>query len=408
MNICFFSIVTYWHGVKGGMEIHGKLLSEELVERGHKVIIISTKHPKGIEYEERNGVKLIYLKNTIFGSRRHNWKRASIKEFFELDKADKIDIICCQDPIISYRLFIKEREKVIPLIVIIELHKGLLFLSELNQTVSHKKGVIRLIKEFLSFLYYFLAWELPNLQRYDAVIAVSNEVSRSIHRLYRVNKNKIYTVYNGVETDLFFPNQIQRERIRKTLAISNDEIILLFLSFITKQKGLHLLINALPIILKTNNQVKLIVVGEGDYLNEAKQAVKQLRLEKYVIFLGHVPREEASHYINASDVFILPTLRQEGMPFSILEAMACQKPVIASRIGGIPSIIDNGVNGLLIPPGNVSKLIEKILFLLDNKKYANKIATNAREKAITKFSLQEMINETIKVFELSINRQIVD
>lgn len=408
MNICIFSIVTFWHGVKGGMEVHGKLLSEGLVKKGHKVMIITTRHPKGIEYEEKNGIKLIYLKNTVFGSRRHNWKRASIKKFIELEKTDKIDIICCQDPIISYRLIVKERKKVIPLVVIIELHKGLLFLSELNQTVSHKTGVTRLIKEFLSFLYYFSAWELPNLQRYDAVISVSNEVSKSIHKLYRVNKRKIFTVYNGVETDYFCPNNVQRESIRKSFSISKNEALLLFFSFITKQKGLHLLIKALPEILKTNNQVKLLVVGEGDYLNEAKQTVKQLRLEKYVIFTGQIPREETSHYINASDVFIMPTLRQEGMPFSILEAMACQKPVIASCIGGIPSIIDNGVNGLLVPPGNISKLIEKILFLLKNKKYADKIATNARKKALSEFSLEKMINETIKVFQLSINRQTVD
>jgi len=121
--------------------------------------------------------------------------------------------------------------------------------------------------------------------------------------------------------------------------------------------------------------------------------------------LGYIPREKTPGYINASEIFILPTLRQEGMPFSLLEAMACGKPVIASKIGGIPSVIDDGVNGLLIPPGNISKLIEKTTFLLNNKDFTDKLADNARKKVIQNFSHEKMVEETINAFELVITRK---
>jgi len=85
--------------------------------------------------------------------------------------------------------------------------------------------------------------------------------------------------------------------------------------------------------------------------------------------------------------------------------MACGKPVIASKIGGIPSVIDDGVNGLLIPPGNISKLIEKTTFLLNNKDFTDKLADNARKKVIQNFSHEKMVEETINAFELVITRK---
>jgi glycosyltransferase involved in cell wall biosynthesis len=270
--------------------------------------------------------------------------------------------------------------------------------------VNFRKGYLYLIKSFLSSAYYSVFHELPIIRNSSTIIAVSNEVAHNTKKLYFVDKGKIYTVYNGVDINLFCPNQEQKECIRRTLAISDKEKVLLFFSFVTKQKGLHLLIKALPDILKKDNYVKLLVAGEGNYLTEAKQLVGQLGLESYVFFAGYIPHKDASHYINASDIFILPTLRHEGMPFSLLEAMACGKPVIASRIGGIPSVIDDGINGLLIPPGSTSKLTEKTIFLLNNKDFADKLAINAREKAIKKFSLEKMVEETIKVFELAITR----
>ena len=404
MNICFFSIVTCWHGIKGGMEIHCKLLSEGLVKRGNEVTIISTQHPEGVEFGERNGVKLYFLKDTIFGSKRGGWKVASLKKFIELEQVKNFDIICSMSAIIPKELIVAAVKREIPMAVISEGTEVMMLLSEIKQTFSHRNEFRKLLKTFLSFIYYYVFWEL-SLKKYDAIIAVSSEVAKSTLKWYFVDKKKVFTVSNGIETDLFRPDRRQWKHIRESLAISDEEKILIFFSFVTKQKGIHLLIKALPDILKENNYVKLLVVGEGDYLTEAKQLVGQLGLESYVVFTGYIPREKAPDYINASEIFILPTLRQEGMPFSLIEAMACGKPVIASRIGGIHSAIDDGVDGVLIPPGDVSKLVEKTIFLLGNKDFANKLANNAREKAVNKFSLEKMIDETIKVLESAITRK---
>lgn len=404
MNICIFSIATYWHGIKGGMEIHGKLLSEGLAERGYAVTIISTRHPEGKEFEEVNGLRLYYLKNTIFDSKRVGWKTASLKKFIELDQINNFDIICSMSVVISRELIAVAEKKRIPVVAISEGTEVMMLLSETKQTLSHKKGFKSLIKTFLSFFYYYFFWELL-YKECDSIIAVSDEVSSSIHKWQFVDKEKIHTVYNGVDTDLFSPGRSGREYIRRSLAISEDKKVLLFFSFVTKQKGLHLLIKALPAILKDNKYVKLLVVGDGDYLDEAKQLVGQLGLDSYVVFAGHISHEEAPDYINASDVFVLPTLRQEGMPFSLIEAMSCGKPVVASRIGGVPSVIDDVVNGILIPPGSTSKLIEKINLLLRDNDFADKLAVNARKKAMEKLSHERMIDGTINMFRLAMKHK---
>jgi glycosyltransferase involved in cell wall biosynthesis len=403
MNICVFSIVTYWHGAHGGMEVHGKLLSEGLAKRGHEVTIISTMHPGGKEYEEREGVKLYYLKNTTFGSQRKGWEKESIKKFWELDKKEHFDLVYCQQPIISTRL-IKDRNRKIPSVVIMQGHEGVMLLSELRQTFSHKKGFIQLFKHLSSFLYYHVVWEAPFLTKCNAIIAASNEVARSIQRWFFVNDKKIYTVYNGVDTNLFRPSDTERMEIRNAHSIGDDEKLILFYSFVTKQKGLHLLIKALPEISKRIGRLKLMVVGEGDYFKEAKELAEKLRVDKDVVFTGYIPHQHTPKYINASDLFVLPTIRQEGLPFVLLEVMSCQKPVIISRIGGILSVIDDGVDGILMTPGNIRELAEKTTYLLENKSISDEIAKNARQKVIEKFSLDKMIEDTIKVFEIAIKK----
>lgn len=398
MNICLFSIVTYWHGIKGGMEIHGKILCEELVKRGHDVTVISTMHPDERNFEEDNGIKLHYLNNTVFGSRRKGWKTASLKKFIDLEQVDNFDIVFSMSAIIPKELVTTKRK--IPMIVISEGTGVMMLLSEIKQTFSHRNEFGKLIKTFLSFIYYYVCWEL-SLKKYDAIIAVSNEVAKSILKWYFVDKNKVFTVYNGIETNLFRPDRRHWKSIRESLAISDEKKILMFFSPVTKQKGIHLLIKALPDILKKNKNIKLLIAGEGNYLTGARQLVRQLGLQKDVNFVEHIPREAAPDYINVSDVFILPTLRQEGMPFSLLEAMACQKPVIASNVGGIPSVIDDGKNGLLITPGNINELIDKILILLKDEAFATQLADHARKTIINQFNIEEMVEGTIKVFKLA-------
>jgi glycosyltransferase involved in cell wall biosynthesis len=235
------------------------------------------------------------------------------------------------------------------------------------------------------------------LHQYDAVIGVSDEVTMGIRRWHFLKFKKLHTVYNGIDTDAFRPDEQQRKGIRATYAIEPDMKVLLFLSHVTRQKGVEQLIKAMPSILENSGKVKLLVVGGGDYLQEAKELVRKMELCNQVIFTGPVAHEDAADYINASDIYVLPTLRQEGLPFAMLEAMACQKAVIASRMGGVPSAIKDGKNGLLVSPGNSDELSNKALYLLDNAALTEKLASNAQQSVMRQFGVDIMIDRTAQV-----------
>jgi glycosyltransferase involved in cell wall biosynthesis len=130
-----------------------------------------------------------------------------------------------------------------------------------------------------------------------------------------------------------------------------------------------------------------------------------MALQSRVVFAGAVPHERAADYFNAADLYVLPTLRQEGLPFSLVEAMACQKPVIVSRIGGVPSIVVPGVNGLLVTPDDLESLSQAIVRVLTDKELAANLSQKARETVVGGYSLATMVQGTLKVFEAVLGKK---
>lgn len=405
MRICLLSVVTYWHGVAGGMEIHGRVLAKELAARGHDVTVLTSRHPSGMSSDRQDGVEIHYLKDTTVASQRGSWAVACDSRFRALHESKAFDVLCCQHAIAPRALMKFARHHGVPVVIIIEGLAGWVFLSEIRQVLSLKKGYGLLGRRLLSFLYYYVGWELLGAWACDALIAVSNEVARSLPRWCGVPSDKVYTVYNGVDITVFAPDRNAREAVRKQYGVSSDERLIIFLSHVTKQKGLHLLLNCLPAVLAQQGQMKVLVAGTGDYLVEAKCLVEVMGLQSHVMFAGHVPHERTADYLNAADLYVLPTLRQEGLPFSLVEAMACQTPVIASRIGGIPSIVKHGVNGLLVTPGDSYDLSQAIGRILADNELAERLSLKARETVVAGYSLENMVQGTLDVFETVLSKK---
>ncbi len=404
MNICFFSTVTYWHGIKGGMEIHGKLLSEGLVKRGHAVTIISTKSPFNIDFEEKDGININYLNNTVFGSKRKNWPDASFNRFLELNNKNPFDIILSQQSS-AYgfpQTFLKENR--IPLVTRVAGTQLDMLMSVYNQTLNLKRGFFGLFKELLRTFYHYFLVELPLYHKSTELIVVSHHLADSLKKFYFVNQKKINLIFHGTNTALFKPDKRSGDSIREKYNISADSKVLLIASTVSRQKGFNITLTAFKKILLVYPNIKLLVVGEGVYLGDLKKLAYHLDIQSSIIFTGHIPNEEISSFYNISDIFLFPTLRVEGFPRVLIEAMSCKKPVVASRIGGILSIIDDGKNGLLVTPGNTEEFIDKVLLLLKDEAFADKLATNAREDVVKRFSLEKMIEETVKVFEVAVAR----
>jgi glycosyltransferase involved in cell wall biosynthesis len=123
----------------------------------------------------------------------------------------------------------------------------------------------------------------------------------------------------------------------------------------------------------------------------------RLQLRDRIVFAGRVDHDDAARYLNAADLYVLPTLRYEGLPFSLLEAMACGLPVIASAIGGIPSVVRHGSNGWLIPPDDQRELSAAMDRLLTDRRLAETLAEAAHATVTKGFSADTMVDGTIGV-----------
>lgn len=395
MKICFFSIVTHWHGLRGGMENHGKLLLEGLSNRGHEISVISTRHPHGIKYQRKGNIHLYYLASTKFGSLRNGWKKESQRNFLSLNDAKRFDIICSQQPI--FPPIRKNIEYRIPIVTLIQAHEAWVLISEVNQFLSLKNNPKSFAKNILSLVYQYLSWELYNFRKSDVIVTPSDEVSRSLGRLFLIKPSRIQTIYNGIDTKLFRPDRTAKFRIIRMYPQLRGKKIILFMSHVTRQKGLHFLIRVLPSLTARGHDIALLAVGGGDFLEDARQISVKLGVSDRTVFTGMVDNTSVADYINCADMFVLPTLRREGLPLSILEAMACRKPVIASRIGGNESAVKDGITGILIPSGNTFKLEESISLLLRDKELAASLAENAYTSVFEKFALEIMIDKYEKL-----------
>ena len=251
-----------------------------------------------------------------------------------------------------------------------------------------------------------MMWELPNFRLSDIIITPADEVTSSFHKWFFMKPDRIKTIYNGVDTNHFKPDPTAKQRLIERYPQLSGQKIVLFMSHVTPQKGLHLLLKVLPSLAAQYNDVSLLVVGGGDFLEGAKEMALHLGIDNRVTFTGMVDIESLPDHINAADLFVLPTLRKEGLPLSILEAMACKIPVITTNIGGNASIVKDGFNGLLIPPGDMTKLEASISLLLSDSELSHKLADNGYHFVQQKFSAQMMINhyESVMIEQIEMKR----
>jgi len=191
-----------------------------------------------------------------------------------------------------------------------------------------------------------IAYALKNCNK---VIAVSKALKERIVKI-GVPEDKIVVIPNGVDTDLFKP--LERDRCRERLELPQDKKIVLFVGNLVPVKGVDVLVEAFA---RLPAGMLLVLVGDGPLKNKLQAKVKEFGIENNVIFVGRTRHEAIPYYMNACDIFCLPSLN-EGCPNVILESIACGKPVVASNVGGVREIICSDDMGILIKPANATVL----------------------------------------------------
>ncbi len=230
----------------------------------------------------------------------------------------------------------------------------------------------------------------------DQIISVSHALKR-VAESFLKPKREIKVVYNGCDADLFSFNKDYRIKSRKKLGIPMNAKVLVFVGRLQINKGIYELANAFITLAQKYPELHLILIGSGPESEKIKCDFSSWSLQKKVHFLGSVPHGEVCRWLNAADLFLLPSYN-EGLPNAILEAMACKLPIIATRTGGIPEAVEEGNTGMLIDLER-DNLDRAISCLLKNESLARQMGENGRKRVEGEFSWRRNAEKTIGVYQ---------
>ena len=211
-----------------------------------------------------------------------------------------------------------------------------------------------------------------------------------------VKQDKIVKIYSGIDLDQFRPlTDDERDNARKKWNIREDDSVIGIVSKLWEGKGHEVLIEAFREIRNEIKGAMLIIVGVGYLENRLRDLVNRLGLTESVLFTGF--QSDIPEIIASFDIAVLPSFF-EGMGRVLLEAMAMERPVVASRVGGIPELVKDGINGFLTTPGDAKGLAESIKKLLNDKKLAISMGKEGRKRVTDKFSAETMVKSINKVY----------
>lgn len=237
----------------------------------------------------------------------------------------------------------------------------------------------------------------------DTIVCTTNQLFRSCLDA-GLAREKLVRIPNGVDIDKFSPLPLdQKINLRQRLGIGKQEMMILFTGALRPLKGIELLLASVSRLANMNPPLKLVLVGPCDkekhwgidehYVTTLRN--KAAEMKHQVTFAGYVHNIEK--YLQAADLFVLPSWR-EGLSNSLLEAMACGLPCVATQIPCNQEIIRNGGNGFLFQPGNIDDLTAKLLQLIEHSSLRNKIGIQARRTILETFSIDKVADTYLHLY----------
>lgn len=230
------------------------------------------------------------------------------------------------------------------------------------------------------------------------IIAVSKKITEQVTS-WPFKKSKLKIVHNGISLPSFLSKTEARTELGKFVdtAFTDDMIIIGGIGELHPIKGQIYGIKAIQQIKKekSNLNIKYIIIGSGEIENELKKEILDRDLLDTVYLTGYV--KDGVNYLKAFDYYLFPSL-SEGLPYAIVEAGFAELPVIASNVGGIPEVIENQKDGILIPSQDPDAIRNAIYTYIDNAALAQRMSTELHKKTTYRFGIQKMIDETVKVY----------
>ncbi|CUS82498.1 Glycosyltransferase involved in cell wall bisynthesis [Candidatus Kryptonium thompsonii] len=350
----------------GGLEMNILRLANEMIKRGHSVTIAC--NLKGRLFQEL--VK-------IFNGEKRKIETVGLSSNFAENLATLLKILK-QKQFSIIHIFNSSDLKLVSLAVILQAGNQALILDpQIGVGVSKK--------DLLHKIFY---------KKVDTVIAISKDVANGFLQNLPIDENKLKLIYPGVDVGKFRFSEQSRKKIRDEFNLE-DEVVIGVISRFSPGKGHEELFKAFKILKDEFNNVKLLVVGEPtvgevSYFKGLQKLAEELGINDKTIWTGF--RKDVQDVLCAIDIFVAPS-HAEAFGLSLVEAMATELPVVATRSAGFLDIISDGIDGLFFEKGNYEDLAEKIKLLIKNKELAKQLGKRARETVCEKFSFERYLNE---------------
>jgi sugar transferase (PEP-CTERM/EpsH1 system associated) len=239
---------------------------------------------------------------------------------------------------------------------------------------------------------YYSSAKQRILQRFlfkkmDINLTVSRELKRKIHKVFNFSLENFKPIINGVDTDKF--NHKLPVSLLEELCLKNDSFIIGSVGRLVAVKNYPSLIKAFAITHNKHPKTHLVIAGEGPERVDLESLITELNIADHVHLLGN--RDDVANIMNAIDIFVLPSF-SEGLSNTLLEAMSCGTPVIASDVGGNPEIIKTNITGFLYPSNDIQALSHILTDLCEDSSLVETLSKQAREHIVDNYSLQSMVD----------------
>jgi glycosyltransferase involved in cell wall biosynthesis len=407
MKIC---LLTYRGNMYcGGQGIYVYYLAKALHGLGHEVHVMAgppyPSVPEGVKLHELEGLNL--YETQALSSLRDPFRIFDPINFYEV-VATHVGMF----PEIftfSMRAYFKLRE-LAPTVKFDVVHDnqtlgyGLLMMRSMGvpvvATIHHPipidmKADLAQARKFMSkfrriIFYSFLIMQNIVSPRMDRVITVSESSAKDTARIFHVPMSKIRVVHNGIDTDVFKKIDHVKREPNNIIMVGNTE---------DRKKGVIFLLQAMRMLKEEQCDVKLTIVDrKGDHTKYAPKLIHEFNLEDRVTFTGRLSTEELVRHYSAAEVAVTASV-YEGFGLPCAEAMSCSTPVIATKAGALPEVVNHGRAGLLVPPEDPSALAAAIKQLLSNQSLRQRLGEAGRKRIEEAFSWEDAAKKTLEVYK---------
>ena len=377
----------------GGVAQYNEYVAEGLSEAGHGVVVVSVTEDNSSQHENRNGIHVCRVKMPgiprMFSrlplvGRQHRFLRNLLysksvcRDLKQIVHNHNIDLVEYAD-INGEGFFHRKYLRNVPYIV--RCHTPYYLLEQ-----TYDPGEMPFSCRFLNWM------EKKTIKRANGVTAPSQDLAERIERWCELPSNSVVSIPNPIDTDWFCPDPYYKAGVVTKI---------LFVGRIEKAKGIYVLADAMPKVVKTHTKVRFIFAGEPRNergLSDFKSYLNKLGIQEYCEFAGGVTREKLRELYQQCDIFVNPSTIYESFSYTNAEAMACGKPVITSDIGGMPETVGDMIGGLVFRNKDSRDLAEKVSMLILNEELRHKLEKQARKRS-KHYSVVNVIDKIMSFYQ---------